>query len=350
MPRERRQGLRHEAPPRPPRPQRGSPRPAPPATAATRSSRSPTASARRTSSTPSTSAAIATSKHAPTAPLPTPRPASQQLPRLGPRPRGHQGRLPMAATCADCHSAHGVLPSKNPDLDRQPSQHPRTTCGKCHVGVVEKYATSVHGRSTLEANGKAAVCTDCHTAHQITHASSPDFMLDVIGECGRCHDSPDAEGDRIGTYYQTYAESYHGQVTQLGDTRAARCSIATARTTSVPSTTRVARRQGQPRRHLRQVPPRRERAVRQVRPPRQLPRRQELPDPPRRLALLHDHDVQRVHVLRRAHDPLVLPRQLGNVLASGHMPITTHEPPPRSAVSPDWTASTTLWSPSPSSA
>jgi cytochrome b subunit of formate dehydrogenase len=131
--------------------------------------------------------------------------------------------LPMAATCADCHNAHAVKPSKDPDSTVNRSHIPET-CGKCHVGVVETYATSVHGKKHADGNEKAAVCTDCHTAHQITLASTPHFMTDVISECGRCHDSPDATGERVGTYYQTYANSYHGQVTRLGNTRAARCA------------------------------------------------------------------------------------------------------------------------------
>ncbi len=131
--------------------------------------------------------------------------------------------LPMAATCADCHGAHGVKPSKDPTSTVNRANVPET-CGKCHVGVIETYSQSVHGRKHAEANGKAAVCTDCHTAHQITLASAPGFITDVIKECGRCHDSPDANGDRVGTYYKTYAASYHGQVTKLGATRAARCS------------------------------------------------------------------------------------------------------------------------------
>ena len=131
--------------------------------------------------------------------------------------------LPMAATCSDCHSAHAVKPSKDPTSTVSRNNIPQT-CGKCHVGIVEKYLTSVHGQKNAAKPGSAAVCTDCHTSHQITLASSPKFMLDVIGECGQCHDSPDKTGDRVGTYYQTYAQSYHGQVTRLGTTRAARCS------------------------------------------------------------------------------------------------------------------------------
>ena len=131
--------------------------------------------------------------------------------------------LPMAATCADCHSAHGVRPSDDPESSTYRSNIPGT-CGKCHVGVAEIYATSVHGAKHTESNGRTAVCTDCHPAHRITLASSANFVLDVIKECGQCHDSPDANGDRVGTYYETYHRSYHGQVTQLGGKRAARCS------------------------------------------------------------------------------------------------------------------------------
>lgn len=131
--------------------------------------------------------------------------------------------LPMAATCSDCHDAHGVRPASDPDSTVNRRNIPQT-CGKCHVGVVEIYQRSVHGRKNATLPGSAAVCTDCHTAHRITLASSPKFMLDIINECGRCHDSPDATGDRVGTYYQSYARSYHGQVTRLGTTRAAKCS------------------------------------------------------------------------------------------------------------------------------
>lgn len=134
-----------------------------------------------------------------------------------------QAGLLGAATCSDCHGAHGVLPSKDPGSSVSRARVPET-CGKCHEGVLEKYAQSVHGLRHTEGDDKAAVCSDCHTAHQITQASAPGFMRDIINECGHCHDSPDSNGDRLGTYYKSYLESYHGQVVQLGAKRAARCS------------------------------------------------------------------------------------------------------------------------------
>ena len=134
-----------------------------------------------------------------------------------------QAGLLGAATCVDCHGAHSVHPAndKRSSVNRA---HVPQTCGKCHEGVAETFALSIHGQRLAEGSEDAPVCTDCHTAHSITRASSPEFMRDVINECGQCHDSPDHNGDRIGTYYRTYAKSYHGQVTKLGSTRAARCS------------------------------------------------------------------------------------------------------------------------------
>ncbi len=131
--------------------------------------------------------------------------------------------LPMAATCADCHGAHGVKPSKDPSSKVHRGNVPQT-CGRCHVGIMEVYEKSVHGMKNARKPGGAAVCTDCHTAHGISVEAESGFMQDIIDECGRCHDSPDAAQGRPGTYYRTYVESYHGQVTKLGGKRAARCS------------------------------------------------------------------------------------------------------------------------------
>ncbi|MEZ6319361.1 MAG: hypothetical protein R3B49_11525 [Phycisphaerales bacterium] len=134
-----------------------------------------------------------------------------------------KGGLLFAATCSDCHGAHGVQPASDP---RSPVSRERVpeTCGKCHEGVNEVYAQSVHGKLLAEGDDRGPVCTSCHTAHSISQASSPTFMLDVLNECGQCHDTPPEDGERIGSYYETYRKSYHGQVTGLGSTRAARCS------------------------------------------------------------------------------------------------------------------------------
>ncbi|MHC4413751.1 MAG: hypothetical protein ACYS0G_00550 [Planctomycetota bacterium] len=133
------------------------------------------------------------------------------------------GGLVFAATCPDCHRHHEVLAAIDPQASTHRERIP-TTCGRCHLGVVETYRTSIHGAKLAEGDERAPVCTDCHTAHQITHAWTPEGLVDIVAECGVCHDRPEMSRGRRATFYKTYRASYHGQVTKLGGTRAARCS------------------------------------------------------------------------------------------------------------------------------
>ncbi len=131
--------------------------------------------------------------------------------------------LIVAATCADCHGEHDVHPSRDA---RSPVNRVNVpvTCGKCHVGIIEIFQKSVHGEIPAQKGVKAPVCSDCHTAHEISRTSAPAFTRDIVAECGSCHDKPMAGSKEKASLYDTYRASYHGQVTNLGSTRAARCS------------------------------------------------------------------------------------------------------------------------------
>jgi cytochrome b subunit of formate dehydrogenase len=133
-----------------------------------------------------------------------------------------RGGLAVAATCVDCHGSHQVLPEADARSMVHRDNVPQT-CGNCHIGVAETYIDSIHGQRLLEQRADAPVCTDCHTAHAITRTTTPGFMLDLVNECGSCHDKP-PKNSHGRSLYDTYRLSYHGQVTQLGLARAARCS------------------------------------------------------------------------------------------------------------------------------
>jgi cytochrome b subunit of formate dehydrogenase len=138
--------------------------------------------------------------------------------------RGIQaGGLVFAATCADCHRYHDVRHTVHPDASTN-RRHIPSTCGRCHLGVVEVFQSSIHGQRLAEGDENAPVCTDCHTSHKITHAWTPQGLVDIVAECGGCHDQPEMSRGRRTTFYKTYRASYHGQVTSLGSARAARCS------------------------------------------------------------------------------------------------------------------------------
>jgi cytochrome b subunit of formate dehydrogenase len=130
--------------------------------------------------------------------------------------------LAVAATCADCHGYHNVRPSTDPQ-SLVHRENVADTCGSCHLGIEEIYNQSIHGELLAQGDPEAPVCTSCHTAHAITRTDVPAFMRDIVAECGDCHDhSRSVTGRR--SLYETYRMSYHGQVTRLGDTRAASCS------------------------------------------------------------------------------------------------------------------------------
>ena len=128
---------------------------------------------------------------------------------------GEPGAGAVGATCEDCHSHHAVLPINDP----RSSVHRRNiseTCGNCHPEIHEEFEATVHADVSHrnDPSLQPALCTNCHTAHAITHANAPEFTRDLVGECGSCHEA----------LYQTYHDSYHGQIQTLGWERAAKCS------------------------------------------------------------------------------------------------------------------------------
>lgn len=134
-----------------------------------------------------------------------------------------QSGLIVAATCVDCHGSHEMRPATEEASMIHRTKVP-DTCGKCHLGIEEVYVESIHGRKLAEDDPNAPVCTDCHAAHAITQAATPDFMRDIVSECGKCHERIGNGKPGSRSLYDTYRMSYHGQVNQLGSSRSAKCS------------------------------------------------------------------------------------------------------------------------------
>ncbi|MGD9583944.1 MAG: cytochrome c3 family protein [Lysobacterales bacterium] len=119
------------------------------------------------------------------------------------------------ATCNDCHNVHefAVPPADAPER-KQWHLGISTLCGTCHEDQLDIWSASVHGREVLEEhNPDAAVCTDCHTTHNIKGTSTDEAKLTIMASCGNCHQ------DR----YASYKATYHGKITTLGYTNTAKC-------------------------------------------------------------------------------------------------------------------------------
>ena len=134
-----------------------------------------------------------------------------------------------AAVCTDCHGAHEILAANNAKSPIYKFNVP-ATCGKCHADIDNTFMQSTHGQAIARGNAQAPVCTDCHGIHSIkSHVdpNSPSAEQNVSRDtCARCH-----EGVRLsqefgvpGNRVNSYFDSYHGLAAEGGSVVAANCS------------------------------------------------------------------------------------------------------------------------------
>ena len=121
--------------------------------------------------------------------------------------------LLVPANCSDCHGAHEIR-ARTDAASRVFRANIPKTCATCHAGIYRDYVESIHGKAAARGAAGAPVCTDCHSAHQIRRVEGAPWQLEVIRECGTCHQES----------LRTYRDTFHGKVTQLGLTRVAKCS------------------------------------------------------------------------------------------------------------------------------
>jgi cytochrome b subunit of formate dehydrogenase len=124
-------------------------------------------------------------------------------------------------SCAACHGAHMIQPV------RDPATHGiaigiAQRCATCHDSVAARAFHDIHGvtaRAQAETPGPlhgdtAATCISCHGGHGMKPAHDLDREVGLVQRCAACHKR---EGE-------TYADTYHGRATRVGNYRAARCT------------------------------------------------------------------------------------------------------------------------------
>ena len=106
-----------------------------------------------------------------------------------------------AAVCTDCHTAHEVRRLKDPATG---GRLPDTgvwiaqTCQQCHSAIYDKYKESVHGSALInENNVDVPTCIDCHGVHIIEDPTTAAFRLRSPQLCAGCHTDP-ARMDKYG--------------------------------------------------------------------------------------------------------------------------------------------------------
>jgi cytochrome b subunit of formate dehydrogenase len=111
---------------------------------------------------------------------------------------------PLAPECWDCHGSHGIRAQTDPQARTNPIHVPQM-CGACHAenapvalardvpqhDILENYTESIHGEGiTQKGLTVTAVCTSCHTAHNVLPHTDPKSTIhrdNVVGVCTQCH-------------------------------------------------------------------------------------------------------------------------------------------------------------------
>jgi predicted CXXCH cytochrome family protein len=129
--------------------------------------------------------------------------------------RRNVGRAQIPALCARCHSDAAYMRTFNPSL---------------RTDQFSQYQTSVHGKRLAMNDTKVAVCTDCHTMHNIRPPNDPQssvYPLNVAQTCGHCHADAEYMKDyKIPTnQLALYTGSVHHEALAVrGDSSAPTCS------------------------------------------------------------------------------------------------------------------------------
>jgi len=111
---------------------------------------------------------------------------------------------PMAPRCKDCHGKHDILPHTDRESRTFAMNIPRL-CGTCHKEgspvtlthdipqdrIFENYSQSIHGEGVFKKGLiVTAVCTSCHTSHDILPHTDPRSSVSpqrVVSTCLTCH-------------------------------------------------------------------------------------------------------------------------------------------------------------------
>jgi hypothetical protein len=129
--------------------------------------------------------------------------------------KGKIERSQVPALCGSCHSDGAYMRKYNPSL---------------RTDQLSQYKTSVHGKLFAKGDTKVAVCTDCHSVHDLRPASdtrSKVHPLNVAQTCARCHaDASYMKGYSIPTdQFEKYSTSVHHEAMVVrGDLSAPTCT------------------------------------------------------------------------------------------------------------------------------
>ncbi|MCP4899150.1 MAG: hypothetical protein GY906_19450 [bacterium] len=129
--------------------------------------------------------------------------------------------LTVTAVCTSCHTSHEILEHTDPSSSIH-HDNVATTCTACHSRIEEVHVKVIEGRLWEEEPHKIPSCADCHSPHKIRQRT-----LRAKGaaneDCLRCHSDPNMTMERDGELLSLYVDEEAYTLSMHGGTACAQC-------------------------------------------------------------------------------------------------------------------------------
>lgn len=90
----------------------------------------------------------------------------------------------MEYDCTDCHDGPTLAEHKDG------KKYDKISCGDCHDEAAAKHEKTSHGQLAKDGNADAPTCSNCHTAHAVMRSDNPQSTVNadnLARTCGQCH-------------------------------------------------------------------------------------------------------------------------------------------------------------------
>ncbi len=128
--------------------------------------------------------------------------------------------LTVTAVCTSCHTAHDIRPHTDPKSSIH-ADNIAATCATCHGQIEKVHRKVIEGELWREDPGKIPTCVDCHAPHEIRNVFYPDGLAD--GDCLTCHGQQDLAVARDGETVSLFVDEHVFNDSAHTETACAQC-------------------------------------------------------------------------------------------------------------------------------
>ena len=128
--------------------------------------------------------------------------------------------LTVTAVCTSCHTAHNILPHSDPKSSIH-ADNVAATCSACHAEIERVHRKVIEGELWRAEPDKIPACVDCHAPHKIRNVFYPDGLADK--DCLTCHSDPDLSMTKGGETISLFVDEASHEGSIHADTSCAQC-------------------------------------------------------------------------------------------------------------------------------